>query len=157
MAEEVILFCTAPRNTLVGDAFDQEKGLQVKKIPFNFQVVRVQGRVRWKDHGSGDARAALILKRGTLKPKQILGRLDLAKYARGSTADEFTTAEFDFDMSNNQSPDQLDSFWKEGAAGAVVYVSLTFRKGFACMCLRVRVWLFCNALSFFLSVISFFR
>ena len=108
-----MIFDKFPSGTLHGDGFGEDKGLkkQLEKMSSQFRVVRVQGRVRWKDHGSGDPSAVLRLKRR--KSRRIFGELDLAKYARGSSPDEVTTVEFNF------KPPEQNSFWQQGATGKV--------------------------------------
>ena len=78
----------------------------------HFQVVRVQGRVRWVDQGFGDAQATLILKR--FNSRQKCGQVKLAEYVRGSSSDEITSLEFDL------KPDAQNTFWQAGAAGTLV-------------------------------------
>ena len=106
-----MIFDKFPSGTLHGDGFGGDKGFkkQLEKMSSQFRVVRVQGRVRWKDHGSGDPSAVLRLKRR--KSRRIFGELDLAKYARGSSPDEVTTVEFDF------KPDKQSPFWHPGPTG----------------------------------------
>ena len=108
-----MIFDKFPPGILHGDGFGEDKGLkkQLEKMSSQFRVVRVQGRVRWKDHGSGDPDAVLTLKRKT--KKRIFGELELAEYARGSSPDEVTTVEFDF------KPRVQDPFWQQGATGKV--------------------------------------
>ena len=108
---KIVIFDKVPSGTLHGDGFAEDIGFQQKKMRFKFRVVRVQGRVRWKDHGSGDPSAVLTLKRKT--KKQIFGELELAKYARGSSPDEFTPVQFDF------KPHAQNPFWQQGATGKV--------------------------------------
>ena len=104
-----VLFDKFPSGKLIGDEFAEEVGFDKKDMAFDFQIVRVHGRVRWKDHGSGEACAVLTLKRRT--KKQILGELDLAEYDRGSSPDEVTTVKFDL------KPDDQNPFWQSGATG----------------------------------------
>ena len=107
---EIVIFNKVLSGTLHGDAFGEDRGLQMQRIQFDFRVVRVQGRVRFQY--SGDPSAVLKLKR--LSKKQIFGELNLAEYARVSSPDEFTTVEFDFE------PDVQNPFWQQGATGKVV-------------------------------------
>ena len=106
---EVVIFDEVPSGTLHGDGFAEDIGLQQETMRFDFRVVRVEVRVRWKDHDSGDPSAVLTLKRKT--KNQILGELDLAEYDRGSTPDEVTTVTFDL------KPDDQNPFWQTGATG----------------------------------------
>ena len=106
-----MIFDKVPSGTLHGDGFAEDIGLQQETMRFEFRVVRVQGRVRWKDHDSGDPSAMLTLKRRT--KKQLFGELELAEYARGSSPDEVTTVQFDF------KPHVQDPFWQQGATGKV--------------------------------------
>ena len=106
-----MIFDEVPSGTLHSDGFPEDIGLQQATMRFKFRVVRVQGRVRWKDHGSGDPSAMLTLKRRT--KKQTFGELELAEYARGSSTDEFTLVPFDF------KPHAQDPFWQQGATGKV--------------------------------------
>ena len=103
----MVTFNKVLSGTLHGDAFGEDRGLQMQRIQFDFRVVRVQGRVRFQY--SGDPSAVLKLKR--LTKKQILGELNLAEYACVSSPDEFTTVEFDFE------PDVQNPFWQRGATG----------------------------------------
>ena len=108
---EIVIFDEVPSGTLHSDGFADDIGLQEEKMRFDFLVIRVQGHVRWKDHGSGDPDAVLTLKRRT--KKQLFGELELAEYARGSSPDEFTLVPFDF------KPHVQDPFWQQGATGKV--------------------------------------
>ena len=108
---KIVIFDKVPSGTLHSDGFADDTGLQQEKMRFDFLVIRVQGRVRWKDHGSGDPDAVLGLKRRN--KKQIFGELELAEYARGSSPDEFTTVEFDL------KPRAQNPFWQQGATGKV--------------------------------------
>ena len=74
---EIVIFNKVLSGTLHGDAFAEDRGLQMQKIQFDYRVVRVQGRVRFQY--SGDPSAVLKLKR--LTKKQILGELNLVEYA----------------------------------------------------------------------------
>ena len=104
-----------PSGTRVGGARAEEEGFHRRKMANTFQVIRVYGHVRWKDHGSGDATAKLILKRGEFRDKfRTEGKLEwlyLAEYARGSCPNEVTTVVFDF------KPDEQNPFWLRGSAG----------------------------------------
>ena len=104
---EMVTFNKVLSGTLHGDAFGEDRGLQMQRIQFDFRVVRVQGRVRFQY--SGDPSAVLKLKRRS--KKQIFGELNLVKYARVSSSDGFTTAKFDI------KPDVQNQFWKLGATG----------------------------------------
>ena len=104
-----VLFDKFPSGKLFGNGFEEEIGFDKKNMAFDFRIVRVHGRVRWKDHGSGEACAVLTLKRNT--KKQMLGELELAEYARGSSPDEVTTVKFDF------KPDEQNPFWQTGGTG----------------------------------------
>ena len=106
-----VLFDKFPSGKLIGDEFADEIGFDKKNMAFDFRIVRVHGRVRWKDHGSGEACAVLTLKRKT--KNQIFGELELAEYARGSSTDEFTPVQFDFE------PHAENAFWQQGATGKV--------------------------------------
>ena len=108
-----VLFDKFPSVKLIGGVFEDEVGFDLKKMAFDFRIVRVHGRVRWKDHGSGEACAMLILKRGFLKKQtdKKMTELDLAKYARGSSPDETTTVTFDLE------PDDQNPFWQTGGTG----------------------------------------
>ena len=108
---EIVIFDEVPSGTLHSDGFGEDIGFQQKKMRFKFRVVRVQVRVRWKDHGSGDPDAVLTLKRRN--KRQIFGKLELAEYARGSSPDVVTTVESDF------KPHVPNSFWQQGATGKV--------------------------------------
>ena len=108
---KIVIFNKVPSGTLRGNDFAEDENLQVQKMRFDFRVVRVHGHVRWKDHGSGDAIAALKLKRGNFITGQNLAQLDLAGYARGSSPDAVTAVDFDF------KPDEHNSFWRRGVAG----------------------------------------
>ena len=105
-----VLFDKFPSGKLFGNGFEEEIGFDRKDMEFDFRIVRVHGRVRWKDHGSGDPCAVLTLKRGMAK-KQKWTELYLAEYARGSSPDEVTTAKFDL------KPDEQNPFWQTGATG----------------------------------------
>ena len=104
-----VFFDKFPSVKLIGNEFVEEVGFDRKDMAFDFRIVRVHGRVRWKDHGSGEACAVLTLKRNT--KKQMLGELDLAEYARGSSPDEVTTVKFDL------RPDEQNPFWQTGGTG----------------------------------------
>ena len=83
---------------------------------YKFKLVRVEGRVKWHVHGSGDACASLILKRGNVKLKTNsfpAGELYLADYSRGSSPNGVTTTDFDF------KPDTRNAIWRAGARGKV--------------------------------------
>lgn len=118
-AQKVFVFNEFPAKTIHGDEFCSNVGLQVQRIPFNFEVVRVQGRVRWKDQGWGEPCARLRLKRVGKKTKE-LGRLELAYYNRGIMPDEITTLNFTFN------PNDDHPFWhtgrKDEGMGVLVYI-----------------------------------
>ena len=117
MKSKTIIFDKFPSNTLIGDEFGEEQGFQIRKMANNFQVIRVHGRVRWKYRGSDDDAAVLTLKRGNFRTQQNLKQLELAEYARGTSPDEATTVEFDFE------PDVQNPFWQRGAAGEISFHS----------------------------------
>ena len=101
-----------PSGKRIGNEFEEEEGFGKETMKSEFRIVRVQGHVRWKDHGSGESCAELILKRGFLKPhKKVLGELILAEYARGSSPNEVTTVKFDL------KPDGQNSVWQTGGTG----------------------------------------
>ena len=104
-----VRFDKFPSVKLIGDEFADEVGFDSKDMALDFRIVRVQGHVRWKDHGSDEACAVLTLKRKT--KKQMLGELDLAEYARGSSPDEVATIKFDL------KPDDQNPFWQTGGTG----------------------------------------
>ena len=103
-------FDKIPKETLPGNEFDDEESIQKEKVQHNFKVMRVQGSVKWKDHGTGDPSAMLTLKRRKSKPRQTWA-LDLAEYTRGASADAVRTLHFDL------SPDAKNEFWHSGTAG----------------------------------------
>ena len=113
-----IILTRFPWGTHSGKEFDEDREMEMPRemeMLNNFQVIRVHGHVRWKDHGSGDSSAVLILKRRN--KKQIFGELDLAEYARGSSTDKFTLVQFDFE------PHVQNPFWQRGAAGEISFHS----------------------------------
>ena len=107
----VIIMDTSPSETCLGGECGEDKWIKQVEMTNTFQVIRVHGTVRWKDHGSGNVGAALLLKRANLKTGQKMERLDLAELARGSPPNEATTVTFDF------KPDGRNPFWQRGAAG----------------------------------------
>lgn len=88
-----IVFKKSPGKTITGGPFAYNKPLDQHQVKTRFQIVAVNGSVKWKDHGSGDVQAALILSRGQhFKTQTEYDRLVLTRDARGSRANEFKTA-----------------------------------------------------------------
>ena len=84
----------SPAKTIRGGPFAYNKPLYQHQVMTWFQIVAIRGFVKWKDHGSGDVQAALILSRGQqFKTQTEYARLELTKDARGSHANEFKKAE----------------------------------------------------------------
>merc|ERR1711939_1203191 len=127
--DEVLVFTEAPSGTIVGDAFGEDTGFQIKTPKASkFQVAQVKGQVIWKYKGSGDEDdedgsdnveddsdddedAELKLKRLVTKDgkQSVLAELTLAEIAHGPSTDEFTSLTFDLKPGNN--PDN-NEFWQ---------------------------------------------
>ena len=104
-----VRFDKFPSVKLIGDVFEDQVGFDMKKMAFDFRIVRVHGHVRWKDHGSGEPCAMLTLKRGSLNTK--MAQLDIAEYDRGSSSGDVATVKFDL------RPDEQNPFWQTGGTG----------------------------------------
>ena len=83
-----------PFGQLTGDANLANRRFASKKMAHNFRIVRVCGRVSWKYQGRERNSPGLIIKRQ--RETLILGELDLATVAAGSSTEE-VVATFDFE------------------------------------------------------------
>ena len=117
-----IAFAKVPTTTLYGCEFgEQHTTVQVQPVGFDdFIVTRIQGRVRWKDLGSGDATSMLLLEVRHADPrrKEIFGTLELCKFARESD-DEATIT---LNMLNPFSG--RNTFWGSHKKGKTILRSL---------------------------------
>ena len=111
---KVVEFDRVPADPLVGDDFCKIEELQRTKMICGYQVLRVQGRVMWKGHGSNNVKAELTLRcenpTSYCEPKQLF----LTKYTRRSSSNKAETVEIDYQ------PDAENPFWGTGAKGEFV-------------------------------------
>ena len=117
---DIIEITSLPQeNPIIGNEFDEEVGIGTVKPGYAFQVLLVEGHVKWKEHGPGDPDAdltVLTLKRiSHVRKEQCLGEIQLGQFELSKRSkDEYTELKFHI------SPDPKNPFWEQGTKCEIV-------------------------------------
>ena len=109
--EEIILDCSGEQKE--GTLFGDDKGLILRKIKYDFQVIRVECRVKWKfTPASAGEDVELTLKCGKKKRKGKDSRaiLTLASCGKSSLETAFV-----------REPDKVHPIWQKKKAGTFYF------------------------------------